>query len=130
MLTVMLGIDQRTARSTWTVFIIALLIWMTFAGRHAILLFILAIFFAYMLAPLVEYLDHLTPRRVSRKLSLAVVYTALIATLVIGGITFGSQLSDEANTLLAKLPDLMRGNSLETQPLPGWLEPYRARIID
>jgi predicted PurR-regulated permease PerM len=126
----MLGIDQRTARATWTVFLIALLIFLTYKARGAILLFILAIFFAYMLAPIVEYLDQWTPRRLSRRLSLAAVYTVLIALLILGGISFGSRLSEEGSTLLAKLPDLLKGQSLETRWLPEWLEPYRARIVD
>jgi predicted PurR-regulated permease PerM len=126
----MLGIDQRTARATWTVFVIGLLIWLTYEARGAILLFILAIFFAYMLAPIVEYLDQWTPRRLSRRLSLAAVYTVLIAVLILGGISFGSRLSEEGSTLLAKLPDLLKSQSLESRWLPVWLEPYRARIVD
>jgi predicted PurR-regulated permease PerM len=126
----MLGIDQRAARATWTVFLIALLILLTYKARNAILLFILAIFFAYMLAPIVEYLDQWTPRRLSRRLSLAAVYTVLIAVLILGGISFGSRLSEEGSTLLAKLPDLLKSQSLESRWLPEWLEPYRARIVD
>jgi predicted PurR-regulated permease PerM len=126
----MLGIDRTAARVTWTVFLILLAIGMTYAALHAILLFILAIFFAYMLAPIVEYLDQWTPRRLSRRLSLAVVYTALIALLILGGTSFGSKLSEQGTALLTRLPDLLKSQSLESRALPSWLEPYRARIID
>ena len=126
----MLGIDNRAARVTWTVLLIALLAWMSYTARGAILLFILAIFFAYLLAPVVEYLDSRTTRRVPRGLSLAAVYAVLISILILGSISFGSKLSDQATALLTRLPDLIKNQSLESQPLPGWLEPYRARIID
>ncbi|MEO8131946.1 MAG: AI-2E family transporter, partial [Bryobacteraceae bacterium] len=126
----MLGIDNRTARVTWTVFVIALLAWMGYSARDAILLFILAIFFAYLLAPLVEYLDGRATRRVPRGLSLATVYAVLITILILGGISLGAKVAEETTSLLTRLPDLLKSQSLESRPLPGWLEPYRARIID
>ena len=126
----MLGIDNRAARVTWTVFLIALLAWMGYTARGAILLFILAIFFAYLLAPVVEYLDSRTPRNVPHGLSLAAVYAVLISTLILGGVSFGSKLSDQTSALLTRLPELIQSQSLESQPLPGWLEPYRPRIIE
>jgi len=126
----MLGIDNRAARVMWTVLVIALLTWMCYTARQAILLFILAIFFAYLLAPLVEYLDSRTTRRVPRGLSLATVYAILITLLIFGSVSFGSHVAEETTSLLTRLPDLIKSQSLESQPLPGWLEPYRARIID
>jgi predicted PurR-regulated permease PerM len=126
----MLGIDRHAARVTWTVFLIALVIGLIYAAKRAILLFILAVFFAYMLAPMVEYLDRFAPRRVSRKLSLATVYSALIAILILGGIGLGSRLSEEGTTLFTKLPDLLKSQNLATRPMPGWLEPYRERIME
>ena len=126
----MLGIDRSAVRVTWTVFLIALTIAMAYAARHAILLFILAIFFAYMLAPVVEYLDQWTPRRLSRKLSLAAVYTVLISLLILAGVSFGSRLSEQGTALLTRLPELLKSQNMEVRALPSWLEPYRARIVD
>jgi predicted PurR-regulated permease PerM len=126
----MLGIDRHAARVTWTVFLIALVLSLIYAAKRAILVFILAIFFAYMLAPMVEYLERFTPRRVSRKLSLATVYSALIAILILGGIGLGSRLSEEGTTLFTKLPGLLKSQNLATRPMPGWLEPYRERILE
>lgn len=125
----MVGIDRHTARVTWTVFLIALLVAMIYAAREAILLFILAIFFAYLLAPLVEYLDQLTPRRVSRRLSLATTYTVLIVLLILASVALGSRLSEEGSALFNKMPNLLKNPNLTRLPLPSWLEPFRARII-
>ncbi len=125
----MLGIDNRAAHITWTILLIALVAWMSYTARGAILLFILAIFFAYLLAPVVEFLDSRTPPGVPPGLSLAAVYAVLISALILGGISFGSKLSDQASALLTRLPELIKSQTLESQPLPGWLEPYRARII-
>ena len=112
----MLGIDNRAARVTWTVFLIALLAWMGYTARGAILLFILAIFFAYLLAPVVEYLDSRTPRNVPHGLSLAAVYAVLISTFILGGVSFESKLSDQASALLTRLQD--NGPALGVVPMP------------
>ena len=55
----MLGLDRHAARVTWTVFLIVLVILLGLHGS-AYDHFLVALFFAYMLAPAVESLARLT----------------------------------------------------------------------
>lgn len=62
----MLGLDRHAARVTWTVFLIVLVILVAYMARHTIIVFLLALFFAYLLSPAVEFLDRMIPPRISR----------------------------------------------------------------
>ena len=125
----MLGIDPRAARAAWTVFLLALAIAAAYRVRETLVVFTIALLFAYLLMPLVGLIERFTPRRVSPRLALVMVYLLLLGAIV--GIVFalGSSLVEEANSLAAQLPDLLKNRSwLDQMPLPGWLEPARARI--
>jgi predicted PurR-regulated permease PerM len=123
----MLGVDARTFKVIWTIFLFGLLIATVYAIRQILVLLAVAIFFAYMLAPLVNLVERVTPKR--RGIALAIVYVLLVGGLVTGGITLGSQIAEEASSFAGHLPALVRNSSLQTFPLPEWLEPLRAKII-
>jgi predicted PurR-regulated permease PerM len=126
----MLGIDARAARAAWTVFLLALVIATAYVIRETLMLFMLALLFAYMLTPVVALVERFTPPRISARVSLAIVYLALVGIIVALGVTIGSQLAEEANSLATRLPELARNPAwIDTIPLPGWLEQDRARIV-
>lgn len=126
----MLGIDSKAAQVTWTVFLLALLIAAAYAVRETLAVFVIALLFAYLLMPLVGLVERVTPRQVSPRIALAIVYLALVGAIVALALTLGSRLVDEANTLAKQLPALVRNPTwMEKIPLPGWLEPARANII-
>lgn len=102
----MLGIDPRAARTTWTVVATLILLWIIYQIRQTIFLFVVALLFAYLLWPLVDYLDKRLPGR-SRTPALVIVYSLLIAALVILGIEVGSRVVREANALAVKIPDFL-----------------------
>jgi predicted PurR-regulated permease PerM len=125
-----LGIDPKAARVTWTVFLVALLLATAYAIRQTLAVFVIALLFAYLLMPLVGFVERITPQRVSARLSLAIVYLLLVGALVALGLTLGSRLADEANSLAMQLPALVRNPEWAQRiPLPSWLEPARASII-
>jgi predicted PurR-regulated permease PerM len=127
----MLGIDPKAARAVWTAFLIALFIFLAYAIRHTLLIFALALFFAYMLFPVVNFVQRFIPPRVSRNVTLAIVYLLFLGAIV--GIAFGigSVITDQATSLAARLPDLVKNKDpLAAIPLPGWLAPLRTRIVD
>src|SRR5437016_12119217 len=95
----MLGIDARAARAAWTVFLLALVIATAYVIRETLMLFMLALLFAYMLTPVVALVERFTPPRISSRISLAIVYLALVGIIVALGVTIGSQLAEEANSL-------------------------------
>jgi predicted PurR-regulated permease PerM len=125
----MLGIDQRAARVTWTVFLIGLLVVLAFLARHTIMVFLVALFFAYMLSPAVDAVQRLIPPRISRTWSLAIVYVAFLGALVGIGFGIGSTIAEQASNLSARLPELMKSNDPLQGWLPPWLDPLRARIV-
>jgi predicted PurR-regulated permease PerM len=126
----LLGIDPKAARIAWTVFLLALLLAAAYAIRETLAVFVIALLFAYMLTPLVGFVERLTPHQVSPRLALAIVYLALVGGIVALGFTLGSRLADEANSLAMQLPALVKNPEwMQRIPLPSWLEPARASII-
>ena len=126
----MLGIDPKAARAAWTVFLLALLLLTAYAVRQTLAVFVIALLFAYLLLPLVGFVERLTPPQVSPRLALAIVYLALVGALVALGFTLGSRLANEANALAMQLPALVSNPEwMQHIPLPSWLEPARADLI-
>jgi predicted PurR-regulated permease PerM len=126
----MLGIDAKAARVAWTVFLLVLLLATAYAIRETLAVFVIALLFAYLLAPLVGFVERITPRVISPRIALAIVYLALVAAIVSLALTLGSRLADEANTLAMQLPALVKNPDwMQRIPLPGWLEPARAGMI-
>jgi predicted PurR-regulated permease PerM len=125
-----LGIDPKAARITWTVLLMALLWATAFAIRETLAVFVIALLFAYLLMPLVGFVERITPHQVSPRIALAIVYLVLIGAIVTLVLTLGSRLAEEANTLAMRLPELVRNPTwMQQVPLPSWLEPARATMI-
>jgi predicted PurR-regulated permease PerM len=126
----MLGIDPRAARASWTAIVLLLLVAAAYAIRETLAVFVVALLFAYLLMPLVGGVERFTPRQVSPRIALAIVYLVLIGALIALASTLGSRLVDEANSLASQLPALLKNPAWMQQiPLPMWLEPARNRII-
>lgn len=127
----MLGIDWRAARATWTVFLFVLALFVVYLAREAILIFVAAFFFAYMLTPLLDFVCRVTPGRVSKTVALAVVYVFLLAVIASLGTWLGGQLIEEASNLGERLPGLIeKHRDLSAIPLPSWMEPVRLRVVE
>jgi predicted PurR-regulated permease PerM len=128
MLTAMLGLDLRAARVTWTVLLVLGLIALAYEIRRALLIFILAVFLAYMINPLVELCKRYSPRWMSRNLAIAFVYLVLIGAIGGLGTLLGGRLVEEASNLAHKAPDLLKQQPLTAYHLPQWMEPIRLRV--
>ena len=104
----MLSIDTRAARITWTVVLVLGAIAFVYLAREPILLFVFAMFLAYMLSPLLNLVHRYTPHKVSRTVSLAVVYLLLIGAIGAGLFAVGSRAVNEASNLALRLPELIK----------------------
>jgi predicted PurR-regulated permease PerM len=117
----MFGIDNRIARYTWTAIAILLAVGIIYKIRDTLFVFIIALLFAYLLAPLIEYLDRRLPGR-SRTPALAIVYLLFIGLLIFGLFEIGSRVVVDAEALTAKLPQMLSNlqhpKTLSTAP-PG-----------
>ena len=112
----MLGLDRRAARYTWTVVFVFLLLGLVYLIRETLFIFAVALLFAYLLWPLVNYLDERLPGR-SRVSALAIVYCSLVGLLIVVGIEIGSRVVLEANTLAARVPELLVNLEQSVEPL-------------
>ena len=127
-LVAMLGLDARALSAVWTAFLFLLAIALVYLARGTIAIFTLAIFLAHLIAPLVDRVERHTPRRVSRTLSLAIVYLVFLGIAFAVLVPVGAKIGDQASALAARLPDAMKSDYLSRIPLPGWLEAWRAQI--
>jgi predicted PurR-regulated permease PerM len=122
------GIDQRVLRAVWTVFLFALASLMVYTIRHTLVLFLLAVFLATLLAPVVDRVHWLIPPSGSRAPAIAIVYLVLIGILVGLAIPLGSKIGNEAVSLASRLPSAMQSDPLSQVPVPAWLEGQREQV--
>jgi len=101
-----LGLDRHAARCTWTAVFVLLLVGLLYRIRETLFIFVVALLFAYLLSPLVQFLDRRLPGR-PKVLALTIVYLALVGFLIVVGIAIGSRVVQEANALALKLPELI-----------------------
>ena len=89
----------------------------------------LALFFAYMIAPLVNVIDRYKWRRMPRTASVAAAFVLVLALIVAVVALVAPVVSDEAAKLAEQLPKIAQsGTFAQKIPLPSWLEPYRGRL--
>jgi predicted PurR-regulated permease PerM len=122
--------DAKAARITFTVVIVAAILYGVYMIRRTLFVFLLAIFFAYMVYPLVLLLDRVRPRRAPPWAS---PVAALILVLTLGaliGALIGPSIGDEANRLSEQLPALLQGGDpTAAGRWPTFLQPYADRIV-
>lgn len=123
----MYGLDHRALKITWTIFVFCLLLLLVYAIRETLLVFAAAIFFAYMLSPVVTFIGHLVPQR--RGIALAIVYMLLIGAMIGVGFAVIPQIISQASSLVTRLPSLLSTGKLAKMQLPSWLDPVREQII-
>jgi len=102
----LLGLDRHAARYTWTVVFVLLLVGLLYLIRETLFIFVVALLFAYLLWPLVKLLDRWLPGG-ARVSALTLVYLAIVGILIVLGITLGSRIIQQANSLAARLPQLL-----------------------
>ena len=122
--------DAKAARVTFTVLIVAALLYGVYVIRRTLFIFLLAVFFAYMVHPLVLLLDRFRPRRAPSWASPVAALVLVLTFAVLVGTLIGPSIGDEANRLGDQLPALLqRGNAIATDRWPRFLQPYAERIV-
>ncbi len=112
----MLGIDSRAARFTWTAAVVLLLLGVIYLIRTTLLMFVIALLFAYLLYPLMDLFDHYLTSK-TRTPALAMTYVLVIGILVTFGVLVGSVVADQATTLAKEGPALL--NRIRQSPEAG-----------
>ena len=92
----MTPVDSRTSRILFTVLLFALGLYVLFAVRHTLTAFLFAIFFAYLMDPLVSRLQKLLR---SRGRAVALIYVVLLALLGWLLLSVGPRIAQQAARL-------------------------------
>ncbi len=100
----MLLTDSRTARAIVTVLLFALGLGFLYVARATLIAFLFAIFFAYLLSPLVSRLE--TVLR-GRNRAIAVIYTLLVVLVIVFFVVVGPMVTREGGRMGKALPELL-----------------------
>ncbi len=129
----MLGLNANVARTTWTVLFLTGLLALVWLLRDVLFLLTVALFFSYMMSPIVGLVERWLPKRFgwAKELPLLLVYVALLAGIVSTVSWVVGQALAQASGLAEKIPQLARNREVLMQfPLPSWLEPARAGAVE
>jgi len=96
--------DSRTARVLITVLLFALGLGFLYVTRATLIAFLFAIFFAYLMSPLV---NHLEKALRGRGRAIALIYTLLLALVVVFFVIVGPKVTREAAHFGQSLPNLL-----------------------
>ena len=100
----MLLTDSRTARVLVTVLLFALGLGFLYVARATLIAFLFAIFFAYLVSPLVAQLERVLR---GRGRAIAVIYSLLLALVVVFFVLVGPRVTREGARLGQSLPSLL-----------------------
>ncbi len=103
----MFGFDKRAAKYTFTAAVVLLLMYALFMIRSTIFVLIVSLLLAYLLYPVVGFVNRYMPKD-SQGLSLALVYMLLIGSVVAVIVTVGSEAADEAASLSQRAPEFIQ----------------------
>jgi len=127
----MMGFEPKAARIAFTVGLVALVFYTLYTIQRTLFIFVLAIFFAYMVYPLVRTFERAQPRRIPRFAALTAAFVLILTGLVLVAMWLGPLFVEQASRLGQQLPALLQQpGAIERLPLPSFLEPYGARIAD
>jgi predicted PurR-regulated permease PerM len=123
-------IDSRTSRVLFTAALFALGLGFLYVARQSLLLFLFAIFFAYLINPAVERLQNLVR---SRGRAIALIYLLLLTGLVLLVFFVGPRVTRQAARLGEAWPELMTkvGSgqiALDIGQQRGWSGATQSRI--
>jgi predicted PurR-regulated permease PerM len=119
--------DGRTARVIITVLLFALGLGFLYAARETLIAFLFAIFFAYLVSPLVSYLETLLH---GRGRAIAVIYVLLLGLVVLFFVSTGPRIGRESARLGQSLPALSRLSSGQIAQQLGQEHGWNERLVE
>ncbi len=125
----MLGIDPRAARATWTAALVLLLLGAVYLIRHTLLIFVIALLFAYLLYPLMDLIDRRLPSK-TRTPALALTFLLVIGLLATFGILIGTVVGGQAANLAGAAPEFLARLQQTPSPVTQPVASLRNMIAD
>lgn len=124
----MLGVDRRAASYTFSAAVVLLALFLVYLVRSTLFVFILAIFFAYLLTPLVNLLDRVLPGR-TRTPALALAYVIFLGIAGFAIFEIGSTVVNQATTLAKELPHMLESWQHPTPGAPGAVNNLKDELL-
>jgi|SRR5579862_3073073 len=119
--------DGRTARVLITVLLFGLALGFLYAARETLIAFLFAIFFAYLVSPLVSYLERLLH---GRGRAIAIIYLLLLGLVILLFVSTGPRIAREGARLVQSLPALAQLSSGQIAERIGREHGWNSRIVD
>ena len=119
--------DARTFRVLTTVLLFALGLGFLYVARQTLIAFLFAIFFAYLMSPLVSNLEKILHGRVR---AIAVIYVLLLGLVVVFFVSMGPRIGRESARLGQSLPALTQLSSGQIAEQLGHEHGWNSRFVD
>jgi predicted PurR-regulated permease PerM len=119
--------DARTARVLLTALLFALGLGFLYVARETLIAFLFAIFFAYLISPLVLWLQKILH---SRGGAIAVIYVVLLGMLALFFASMGPRIGRESARLVHSLPDVTQLSSGQIAETIGHEQGWNDRVVD
>lgn len=116
-------LDSRTSRVLFTAFLFAVGFGFLYAARRTLILFLFAIFFAYLINPAVARVEKLVHSRVW---AITAIYVLLLFALAVFGFLVGPRVARQSARLTSQLPGLV--DKAGTGQLSGQIDQLAQRI--
>src|SRR5215472_2883616 len=126
----MLGVSRKAVRYTWSTVLVLLALWLIYTVRSTLFIFVLALLFAYLLAPLVNLLDRALPGTRARGAALALAYIIFIGAAVLLTTQIGSRVVDQAQTLTKHFPDMIAKWEAPSPQQPANVNDLKTQLIE
>ncbi|MGA7218753.1 MAG: AI-2E family transporter [Candidatus Sulfotelmatobacter sp.] len=119
--------DARTARVLFTVLLFALGLGFLYVARQTLMAFLFAVFFAYLMSPLVSSLEKILRGRAR---AIAVIYLLLLGLLALLFVALGPRIGRESARLVQSLPALAQLSSGQIAEQLGRDHGWNAKVVD
>ncbi len=122
--------DRKTAQVLTTILAFAASLYLLWSLRVLFFLMVLGMLLAYAIEPMIQSLQRLDPRRITRARSIAIVFSVVLLGTGLAAVVLGQMVSIQAAELISQLPDRSQDpTTAVTVPLPMQLEPYRDEVM-
>src|ERR1022692_691817 len=119
--------DGRTARVLITVLLFALGLGFLYVARATLMAFLFAIFFAYLMSPVVSHLERFLH---GRGRAIAVIYLLLLGLVVLFFVSMGPRIGREGARLIQSLPALGQLSSGQIAEQIGQEHGWNGKAVD
>jgi predicted PurR-regulated permease PerM len=120
-------VDARTARVLVTALLFALGAGFLYAARETLIVFLFAIFFAYLISPLVSSLEKLLHSRVA---AITAIYAVLLGLVALFFASMGPRIAHEGARLVQSLPALTQLSSGQIAEKIGHEHGWNQRAVE